>query len=315
MFNAHLTRRTALAGMAASAAGPALAKAPLLGDFRATAYRFGLGAFEVTMILDGSISRENPHEIFGADQDPETVKALAAENFLPTGEIVNDYTPAVVNTGNELILFDTGNGAPRRPTRGHLRERMAEAGINPEDIDIVVVTHNHPDHIGGMMEDGSPAFPNARYVTSRVEFDWWKANSEARGADYKALLDGTIFSVAEKATFLEDGQDVVSGVSMIAAHGHTPGHSVYHLESNGQRLLLCADLCNHYVLSLQRPEWHVRFDMDKEAGGQSRRRILDMIAAEKIPFSGYHMPFPALGYVEKAEGAFRYVPASYQLNL
>lgn len=240
---------------------------------------------------------------------------LAEQNFLPAGMLRNDYTPVVVNTGKEVVLFDTGNGPARRPGRGALRQKLIDTGIAPEQVDVVVLTHFHPDHIGGIMEGDAPAYPNARYVAPRTEFDWWKANAAVRGEDYKALLERTAFSVADKMTFLEDGQDVVSGITMIAAPGHTPGHGVYNVESDGQRLMVCADFCNHFVLSMQRPDWHVRFDMDKNAAAASRKRVLDMIATDRVAFTSYHMPFPAVGFVERIGDGYRYVPASYQFGV
>jgi glyoxylase-like metal-dependent hydrolase (beta-lactamase superfamily II) len=313
-----VSRRAALAGLAAavgSAAAPALAAAPLAGPARPDFYRFALGAFEVGTILDGSITRSEPQAIFGTDQDAAAVAALAEENLLPADALRNDYTPVVVNTGEQVVLFDTGNGPARRPGRGALRQRLAESGIAPGQVDIVVLTHFHPDHIGGLFEGDAPAFPNARYVTPRPEFDFWRANPEARGEDYRALLERTAFAVADRTSFLEDGQDVVPGITMIAAPGHTPGHAVYHVESEGRRLMVCADFCNHFVLSLQRPDWHVRFDMDKERAAATGRRLLDMIAAERVPFTSYHMPFPAVGFVTRESAGYRYVPASYQLDL
>ncbi len=116
-------------------------------------------------------------------------------------------------------------------------------------------------------------------------------------------------------TMISDGQDVVSGVTAVAAAGHTPGHTVYHVESEGRRLLIAADTANHYVASLQRPDWHVRFDMDKEAAAATRKKVFGMVAADGIAFTGYHMPSPAVGYVEPKGEGFRYVPATYQLNL
>ena len=315
MSNVILTRRAALAGAAASVAGAATAKAPMLGVARPDFYRFRLGDYEVSTILDGVIQRDEPHKTFGANQAPEDVAALAEANFLPADKMENGYSPVLVNTGAEVILFDTGNGAARRPERGALRAKITEAGVSPEQVDVVVLTHFHPDHVGGLFEDGAPAFPNARYVAARAEFDFWRANPEARGEDYKMFLEDTAFAVADNMTFLEDGEDVASGVTLMAAHGHTPGHSVFHIESAGRRLMVCADACNHYVLSLQRPDWHVRFDMDKEAAGATRKRLLDMIATDRIPFAGYHMPFPAIGYVDRSGGGYEYVPASYQLNL
>jgi glyoxylase-like metal-dependent hydrolase (beta-lactamase superfamily II) len=107
----------------------------------------------------------------------------------------------------------------------------------------------------------------------------------------------------------------VSGIEALDASGHTPGHMAFHIESAGRPLLVTADTANHFVVSLQRPDWHVRFDMDKERATASRKRIFDLIATERIPFSGYHMPFPAVGYVEKQELGYRYVPVAYQLAL
>ncbi len=116
-------------------------------------------------------------------------------------------------------------------------------------------------------------------------------------------------------TFLNDQGEVVSGIRAMAAPGHTPGHMAFHIESEGKRLLLGADFCNHYVLSLQRPDWEVRFDADKAKAAETRKKMLDMIAADRIPFTSYHMPFPSVGYVEKAGEGYRYVPATYQMML
>jgi glyoxylase-like metal-dependent hydrolase (beta-lactamase superfamily II) len=316
-----LTRRAALTGVAATSAAAAalttgaLAASPMAGAMRPDFYRFKLGSFEVGTILDGSITRGEPYGIFGTDQDPATVAALAEANFLPADMLRNDYTPVVVNTGREVVLFDTGNGPARRPGRGALRQKLADTGIAADQVDIVVLTHFHPDHIGGIMEGDAPAYPNARYIAPRAEFDWWKANSDVRGEDYKALLERTAFAVADRMTFLEDGQDVVTGITMIAAAGHTPGHGVYNVESDGKRLMVCADFCNHFVLSMQRPDWHVRFDMDKDAAAASRKRVLDMIATDRVAFTSYHMPFPAVGFVERLGEGYRYVPVSYQFGV
>ena len=121
--------------------------------------------------------------------------------------------------------------------------------------------------------------------------------------------------LADKFSFIKPDGEVVPGIHAVDAHGHTPGHMAYHIESDGRRLLLWADAINHYVASLQRPDWHVRFDMDKEGAAAARKRILDMVSAEKIPATGYHMPFPAIGYIETSGDSYRWVPASYQLRL
>lgn len=121
--------------------------------------------------------------------------------------------------------------------------------------------------------------------------------------------------LAEKFSFLGDGGSVASGITAVAAHGHTPGHMAYMLDSGGKQMLLIADTANHAVWSLERPDWEVKFDMDKAAAAATRRKLFDMVAAERMPLVGYHLPFPAVGYVETAGEGFHYVPASYQLML
>lgn len=315
-----LTRRAALTGIGggalALAAGPGFAAAPLLGPMRPVANRVTLGGFEVVTILDGGAVMDGPHPIFGENVDAAKVQALVAENDLPETKMEITFTPVLVNTGKELILFDTGNGEGARPGRGQLRQNLAAAGYAPEDVDIVVLTHFHPDHIGGLMEGGAPAYPNARYVTSGAEYDFWSAEERLSGPTERSakLTQANVVPLRDKITFIKPGDDVVGGVTALDASGHTPGMMGYHFESEGQRLALIADTANHFVASVQRPDWHVRFDMDKEKAVAARKRVLGMIAADGIPFTGYHMPFPALGYLtEKGEG-FAYSPETYQFE-
>jgi glyoxylase-like metal-dependent hydrolase (beta-lactamase superfamily II) len=164
------------------------------------------------------------------------------------------------------------------------------------------------------MEGGAPAFPNARYVIAQAEYDFWAGmDPEANGIT--KLMTKNVKPLAEKMSFLNGGGSVASGITAVDAHGHTPGHTVYMLESGGQQLLLAADSANHYVWSLARPDWEVRFDMDKAAAAATRKSLFGMLAADKVPFVGYHMPFPAVGYVASDGEGFRYVPASYQMHL
>lgn len=324
MSDFTLTRRGALgaaAGLAAAAPllgngllKPAHAAAPMLGPTRPTVFRFPLGQFEVTTIFDGAVQLDGPHPIFGENQEADTVAEYAEENHLPGQRMEIGFTPVIVNTGSELVLFDTGNGAGRRPDAGALVARLAEAGYSADQIDTVVITHMHPDHIGGLMEDGQPAFPNARYRTGQVEYDFW---SKSDMADHRVgkLVQSNVVPVAEKMTFLGDEGSVASGITAVGAFGHTPGHMAYHIESEGKRLLLIADACNHYVMSLQRPDWHVRFDMDKEGAAATRKKLLGMAAADGIPITGYHMPFPAVGFVEEMGEGFRWNAVSYQMHV
>ncbi len=303
-------------GLAGSRA--AMAAAPLLGPARPSFYRFQLGDFEVTTLLDGAVQFDGPHPIFGENQPAEAVAAVAEANFLPADRMEISFTPILVNTGDSLVLFDGGNGPARRPGAGNLMATIEAAGYTAEQVDTLVISHFHGDHIGGLMTDGVPTYPNAVYVTGQVEYDFWSHDDRLSGPTENSaqLVRSNVVPLAEKMRFIGDGGEVVPGINAIAAFGHTPGHMAYHIESQGRRLVHWVDASNHYILSVQQPDWHVRFDMDKEAAVATRKRLFDMANAERIPVTGYHMPFPAVGFVDKtADGSYRWVQASYQLNL
>ncbi|MCR9124723.1 MAG: MBL fold metallo-hydrolase [Rhodobacteraceae bacterium] len=305
-----ITRRSALAGAASLPLAAAVAKPVLAGGHGGKApapiaRSFKVGDFGVTTLLDGSVLREDPKSIFGGNATDAEFSQVSAENFIPDDSAQFYFTPTLIDTGADLVLFDTGLG------RGGIVKALEQAGVSPEAIDVVVITHMHPDHIGGLMTDGQPTFPNARYVTGAQEYNFWSAMDA--GNRVGDLVASNVTPLAEKMTFVEDGGSVVSGVNAMAAFGHTPGHMVYMIESAGSQLLLTADLANHYVWSFARPEWAVSFDSDKEAGSATRRRILDMLATEKMPMIGYHMPFPAAGFVDTDGDGFRFVPVSYQM--
>jgi glyoxylase-like metal-dependent hydrolase (beta-lactamase superfamily II) len=304
-----LTRRSALFAAAAAPFAPALiratpaqAEAALQGPSMAMFNRFTLGGFEITTLMAGNRTVDKPQETFGMNVDAETFAAASAANFIPADKVQFFFTPTLVNTGSELVLFDTGLGADS------IVPPLAAAGITPDQIDTVVITHMHGDHIGGLAGEAGPTFANARYVTGSVENNHWAgAQNEGYEAQVRPLLD--------KMTFLDDGGSVASGITAMAAFGHSPGHMVYRIESNGAQLAITADTANHYVWSLAYPDWEVRFDADKAAAAAARRAVFGMLAADKVPFIGYHMPFPGMGYVEAREDGFRYVPASYQMML
>jgi glyoxylase-like metal-dependent hydrolase (beta-lactamase superfamily II) len=230
-----------------------------------------------------------------------------------------------VNTGKQLVLFDTGNGAlPReyeqlskRLPPGQTAARLAAAGYRPEDIDVIVVTHGHPDHIGGLVEGGKPVFPNARYVFGAAEFDFWKRGENVREArKFNRELFMTIcVPLADRSTFIKPGDEVAPGITAVDAAGHSPGLLAFHIESNGKRFMITADTCTQYVMAVQRPEWHFEMDDDKDRAVATRKRILDMLATDRLFVASFHMPFPGIGYVEKGQAGYRWVPHSYQLNL
>lgn len=277
-----------------------------------------LGSFKVTVIRDGFRAADKVNETFGTNQPKEDVARLLGENFLPEDQFVNSFSPVLVETGADKILFDTGMGEMGQSFgAGRLIDGLAAAGVKPEDITVVVLTHLHPDHFGGVMKAGAPAFPKARYVFGETEFAFW-TSSDRKGTPAEKNHEMVMQAVAplkDQATFLKEGDAVVSGITAMLAPGHTPGHMIFGLESEGRKLILTADTCNHYVLSLQRPDWEVRFDADKAGAAASRKKVFDMIATDRLAFIGYHMPFPAVGFVEKSGPGYRFVPASYQFDI
>jgi glyoxylase-like metal-dependent hydrolase (beta-lactamase superfamily II) len=296
----------------------AQAAAPMAASMPASFNRFTLGKFEVTVLFDGGRFGDKPYETFGTNVPQSDVEALLAANFLPVDKSRNTFSPTLVNTGTDLILFDTGLGeGAREGGLGQMMANLTASGYTPDQVTIVVLTHMHGDHIGGLTEAGAPAFPNARYVTNEAEFNFWsspdRVGTPAENG-YKGVTEKVV-PLKDKMTFIGDNGEVAGGVTGMAAFGHSPGHMIYRIESEGKQLILTADTANHYVLSLQRPDWEVRFDMDKAAAAATRKSVFDMIATDRLPFVGYHMPFPAVGYVEKTDVGYRFVPETYQLDL
>jgi glyoxylase-like metal-dependent hydrolase (beta-lactamase superfamily II) len=302
-----LTRRAALTGAAAlplavAGAGASQAAAPMMGIGNAPFNRIKLGDFEVTTILAGTRPVPDPQKIFGMNVSAEEFAGVSEKAHIPIDVAQFFFTPTVVNTGAELILFDTGLSGPGTTAA------LAAAGYSADQIDVVVITHMHGDHIGGLMTNGTRTYPNARYVTGAVEYDAWSKAGDDR-------FEGNMVPLAEQTTFIDPNFSVASGITSVEAFGHTPGHIAYMLESGGKQLLLMADTANHYVWSLAYPDWEVRFDKDKAAAAATRRKILGMLAADKVPVVGYHMPWPGVGYVDTRDDGFHYVPHGYQLML
>jgi glyoxylase-like metal-dependent hydrolase (beta-lactamase superfamily II) len=304
------TRRRFMAASAALMTVPAVigaprdasARAELQGSARPPFDRFKLGSFEVTILHVGGSVLDNVQSTFGVGVPADEFRALAEANFLSADKSFSTLAPVVVNTGAEVVLFDTGISA------SGLIPALDAAGLKANQVDLVVLTHLHPDHIGGLRTGDAPTFPNAKIMLGRVEYDYWE---QAGNAQVKA----NVTPLVDRATFLKGDDPVARGITAVESFGHTPGHLAFLLESERQKLMITGDVANHPVFSLARPDWEVRFDVDKAKAAQTRRTLFGRLADERIAFSGYHMPGAALGYVAREGDGFRYTPATYQFLL
>ena len=319
----QLTRRTVLTGAAAASvaalAGSTAtqAAAPLAGKQAPSFYRSKLGDFEITVVNDGARAIPLP-PTFVRNVSNAEVLAAAEAAYMPKGSIVAPFNPIVVNTGAKLVLIDTGYGPGVAPTVGLLPATLAAAGIDPKAIDIVLISHMHGDHILGLKTpDGALAFPNAEIKVPAVDWAYWMSDenmSKAPEGFQKASFgfNRKIFSnLADKVTRYDWGKEVAPGITAVEASGHTPGHTAFVIASGSGRLFFQGDVSNVPDLFLRNPEWQVMFDSEPDKAVTTRRRIYDMASTEKILVSGYHFPFPGLGYIEKAGTGYRLVPAAW----
>jgi len=291
--------------------------APLQGALRHPAHRLVLGAFEVTTILDGTINM-GISPPFMLDESEDKIAAIANSALLPSDRLENNFVPTLVNTGEALVLIDTGCGHYRRDKgAGFLLERLSDAGYAPEEVDVVAFTHVHPDHIGGLFEEGAPAFPNAELMIGMQEFSAWKSGEHipSQRAENREMFLEIIAPLEDRLRFLDDGDEVVPGITAKAAFGHSLGHMMFHVRSEGKEALIWGDVANHYVFSVGRPRAKVAFDDDKAMAIETRLRVLEAAAHDGTLIIGFHMPFPSVGYVERTGDSYRWVPATYQLRL
>lgn len=321
MFDLHqpkLSRRRLLGAAAAvGAAGlltgalphAALAKAPMANAQAPYWYRFKLGGLEITVVSDGTLPLGEPSGSFlGVTKDQ--VGKMLTDNFLPTDNVVLEQNIPIVNTGDKLVMFDSGMGVSKMfgPTTGRLLKSLGEAGIDPADIDVFVASHAHVDHVGGLVgEGGKKLFPNATIYLSQLDFDFWTDESNQKAnKDFVAHARLNLMPYRDQIKFFKDGEEFLPGIQAMHAPGHTVGHTVFVLTSQGKSMAYIGDLTHHQIILMERPLTQFAYDTDPAQSAQTRVKYLDMFATQKVPVLAYHFPWPGIGHVAKAGDGFRF---------
>jgi glyoxylase-like metal-dependent hydrolase (beta-lactamase superfamily II) len=323
-----LSRRALLTGTSAVAAAsivgnaaPAAAKAPLQNTQAPGFYRFKIGAIEATAVTDGPLPMGEPKaDVFVGLSKEDLAKALA-DNFLPIDNVVLQQNVLALNTGDRVVVFDSGMGSSKMlgPDTGRLVANLKAAGIEAADVDAVVLTHAHPDHCFGLAgDDGARIFPNAQIYMTQADFDFWTDEGKLGNEMLKPFVAGArarLIPNRDRIVFVKDGQEFLPGVQAMAAPGHTVGHTVYLITSQGKTLCNAGDIAHHHIVVVENPQLAFSYDTDGQQAVASRLRVFDMLASQRIPSITYHFPWPGIGNIGKQGSGYRYYPAMMQTAL
>ncbi|WP_284981556.1 MBL fold metallo-hydrolase [Arthrobacter sp. efr-133-TYG-118] len=290
--------------------------------------RFEHGSLQCTVVSDGIIRLGPARESF-PNAEPAEVDELLTRHYLPTDAVHLNQNILVVNTGDTLVMFDSGVGTDPElglktfgDEAGLLIRNLRAAGIEPEQIDLVALTHAHPDHAWGLADGaGAPLFPNASLAIGRADYQHWTDLSRVPDAPTEHQQDQikgahkNITAYDSRLILLDGGEQIAPGIRAIATPGHSPGHIVYEITSGDQTMICWGDLCHHQVLLLEHPEWNFMFDHDGTGATEQRVRIYDYVDANRYAVFGYHFPFPGHGHLRRDPGGFTWIPSDLPRRL
>ena len=304
---------------------PAHASAPAANQQAPGFYRYKVGDYEITVVTDGATTRPLDAN-FIINQKKEDVSAALAAAFMEKDKVTIRYSPIVVNTGSKLIVIDTGTGEANfersKGAAGQFQKNLKAAGIDRNAVDMVVISHFHTDHINGLLTaDNKPAFAKAEILVPAAEWKYFTDEGEMSRAPAGRMQDifknvKQVFdALGRKVTQYEAGKEVAPGITAVATHGHSAGHTSHLIASGSGKVFVQADVTNLPQLFVRNPGWHASFDQDPKMAEEVRRKVYDMLAAEKMMVQGFHYPFPALAYVEKTATGYREIPVPWSPTL
>jgi len=324
MIDTKLSRRELLAATSVTAAAgllgglsPGLAKAPLLNKQAPAFYRFKVGSIEATVVSDGPLATGPVEKTFFGPSADE-LKKMMADRFVAADNVVLDQNALVINTGDRLALFETGMSSVKRTNdMGKLVANLKAAGIDPKDIDAVIPSHGHIDHIGGILaEDGSRNFPNAQIYIAQVDLEYWTDEAARKGtAGEGSMLAArkNLLPNRDRIIFYNDGKEVIPGVQAMATPGHTYGHTAFVVNSGGQTLFVGGDLVHHDII-IEKPRMEDAFDTDRKMAIDTRVKTMSMLSAQKMLSLIYHTAWPGLGHFTTRGDGFRFEPIAMDMR-